>query len=156
GGPMGLFDELLRNTIGSQASDPSSQSRSLLGGLVSMLEDPSVGGVDGLVRQFEQHGLGGEAKSWIGTGANRAITPARLSRALGRQRVESLSNGAGLGSAAGAAAMAALLPVLIDKLTPQGRAPQAGSNLSGLLGSLLGGGGSARAASDAPPAKPRA
>jgi uncharacterized protein YidB (DUF937 family) len=152
---VGLFDELLRSAVGSQANDPTRQSRSLLDGLVSMLQDPSVGGIDGLARQFDQLGLGGEAKSWIGTGANRSITPDQLSRALGPQRVESLSNRAGLGSAAGAAAMAALLPVLIDKLTPQGRAPQTAS-LGGLLGSLLGGGAASAAASDAPPAKPRA
>jgi len=153
---MGLFDELLRSAVGSQASDPSNQSRSLLDGLVSMLEDPSVGGVDGLARQLEQRGLGAEARSWIGTGANRSVTPDQITQALGAQRVESLSSRAGLGGAAGAAAIAALLPVLIDKLTPQGSAPRAGS-LGGLLGGLLGGSGARAAApAESAPARPRA
>jgi uncharacterized protein YidB (DUF937 family) len=155
---MGLFDELLRNAVGSQANDPSNQSRSLLDGLVSMLEEPSVGGVDGLARQLEQRGLGTEARSWIGTGANGSVTPDQITQALGAQRVESLSSRAGLGTAAGAAAIAALLPVLIDKLTPQGSAPRAGS-LGGLLGGLLGGAGTHAGAAPAPasaPARPRA
>ena len=154
---MGLFDELLRSAVGSQASDPSTQSRSLLEGLVSMLEEPSVGGVDGLARQLEQRGLGAEARSWIGTGANGSVTPDQITQALGAQRVESLSSRAGLGTAAGATAIAALLPVLIDKLTPQGTAPRAGS-LGGLLGGLLGGAGArgAAAAPESAASRPRA
>ena len=149
---MGLFDELLRNALGNQAADPPAQSRGLLEGLVSMLQDPQVGGVDGLARMFQQHGMGDEAASWIGTGANRSLSPDQVTRALGPQRVESLSSSSGLGKVAGAAAIAALLPALIDKLTPQGRAPQT-SNLGGLLGGLLGG---SAARAETPPARPRA
>jgi uncharacterized protein YidB (DUF937 family) len=149
---MGLFDDLLRNALGSEASDPANQSRSLVEGLVSMLQDPQIGGVDGLSRMFEQRGLGSEAASWIGTGQNRSITPEQLTQALGTQRVESLSSRMGLGKIAGAAAIAALLPTLIDKLTPDGRAPQTAS-LGGLLGGLFGG-GAARA--EQAPARPRA
>jgi uncharacterized protein YidB (DUF937 family) len=150
---MGLFDELLRSAIGSQATDPSKQSNNLVENLVSMLQDPRTGGIEGLAGLFEQRGMGAEAQSWIGTGANRSITPDQLSEALGPQRVQSLSSGVGLGTSAGAAAIAALLPVLIDKLTPDGRAPQTAS-LGGLLQGLLGGGGPGRAQA-APPARPR-
>jgi uncharacterized protein YidB (DUF937 family) len=148
---MGLFDELLRSAIGSQASDPYKQSNSLVEGLVAMLQDPRTGGIDGLARIFDQQGLGAEANSWIGTGSNRSITPEQLSQALGPQRVQSLSSSVGLGGAAGAAAIAALLPVLIDKLTPDGRAPQT-SSLGGLLEGLLGGRGRAEPAA---PVRPR-
>jgi uncharacterized protein YidB (DUF937 family) len=151
---MGLFDDLLRNAVGSEAEDPTNQSRSLLEGLVSMLQEPQTGGVDGLARSFEQRGLGAEAASWIGTGGNRSITPEQVTQALGPQRVESLASRMGLGTVAGAAAIAALLPALIDKLTPDGRAPQT-SSLGGLLGGLLGG-GAARAEPAPPPARPRA
>jgi uncharacterized protein YidB (DUF937 family) len=147
---MGLFDELLRNALGSEARDPQNQSRSLVEGLVAMLQDPQVGGVDGLARLLEQRGLGAEASSWIGTGANRSISPDQLSRALGPQRVEALASRLGVGQAAGAAAIAAVLPALIDKLTPDGRAPQTAS-LGGLVGGLLGGAARAEA-----PARPRA
>jgi uncharacterized protein YidB (DUF937 family) len=136
---MGVFDDLLRNALGSQAKDPANQSRSLVEGLVSMLQQPDVGGVDGLARMLEQRGLGAEAASWIGTGQNRSITPEQVTQTLGPQRVESLSSRLGLGKIAGAAAIAALLPALIDKLTPDGRAPQT-SSLGGLLGGLFGGG----------------
>jgi uncharacterized protein YidB (DUF937 family) len=148
---MGLFDELLRSAIGSQASDPYKQSSNLVEGLVAMLQDPRTGGIEGLAGMFDQQGLGAEANSWIGTGSNRSITPEQLSRALGPQRVQSLSSSVGLGGAAGAAAIAALLPVLIDKLTPDGRAPQT-SSLGGLLEGLLGGRGRAEPAA---PVRPR-
>jgi uncharacterized protein YidB (DUF937 family) len=151
---MGLFDDLLRNALGSEADDPETQSRSLVEGLVSMLQEPQTGGVDGLARMFEQRGLGSEAASWIGTGRNRPITPEQVTQALGPQRVESLASRMGLGRVAGAAAIAALLPTLIDKLTPDGRAPQT-AGLGGLLGGLLGG-GAARAEQAPAQARPRA
>jgi uncharacterized protein YidB (DUF937 family) len=149
---MGLFDELLREAVGPEANDPPAQSRSLLEGLVSMLDEPQTGGVDGLTRKLEQSGLGAEAASWASTGPNRSITPQQVTEALGPQRVQSLSARAGLGAAAGAAAIAAVLPALIDKLTPNGRAPQT-SSLGGLLGGLLGG---SAARAETPPARPRA
>jgi uncharacterized protein YidB (DUF937 family) len=133
---MGLFDDVLRNSLGPQASDPARQSRSLVEGLVSMLQEPQVGGVEGLAQLFEKRGLGAEASSWIGTDQNRSITPAQVTDALGEERVESLSSRMGLGKIAGAAAIAALLPVVIDKLTPDGRAPRGpglGERLTGLL-----------------------
>jgi uncharacterized protein YidB (DUF937 family) len=149
-----VFDDLLRSSLGTEASDPASQSRNLVEGLVSMLQEPQVGGVDGLARIFEQRGLGAEASSWIGTGRNQSVTSDQVARALGAERVQSLSSRMGLGTVAGAAAIAAILPTLIDKLTPDGRAPQT-SSLGGLLGGLLGGGAS-RAEQPPPAARPRA
>jgi uncharacterized protein YidB (DUF937 family) len=139
---MGLFDELLRNAAGAEARDPQGQSRGILEGLLDLLDGPDAGGVDGLARSFEQRGLGAEAASWIGTGANRSISPAQIIEALGAQRVDGLSRRAGLGQSAGAAAIAAILPVLIDKLTPDGRAPAQG-RIRELGGSIFGGGASA-------------
>ena len=140
---MGLFDDLLRNALGGQATDPPTQSRGLVEGLVSMLQQS--GGIDGLSKMFEQRGLGAEASSWIGTGANRSITPDQVTHAFGQDQVKTLSTRSGLGMAAGAAAIAAVLPTLIDKLTPDGRAPQTAS-LGGLLDGLF----------KKEPAKPRA
>ncbi len=111
------------------------------------------GGVDGLARMFEEKGLGAAASSWIGTGQNQSLTPDQVTQALGHERVESLASRLGLGKIAGAAAIAAVLPTLIDKLTPDGRAPQTAS-LGGLLGGLFGGGAEAEPAPAA--AKPRA
>jgi len=120
---MGLFDDLLKSAVGGEAQDPEAQSRGLVEGLLDLLEQPDSGGVDGLARSFERQGLGAEAESWIGTGANRPVSSAQITQTLGPSQVDSLSRRAGLGSAAGAAAIAAILPALIDKLTPAGRAP---------------------------------
>ena len=131
---MALFDELLRNALGGQATDTPAQSRGLVEGLVSMLQQS--GGIDGLAKMFAQRGLGAEASSWIGTGANRAISADQVTHALGEDQVKTLSMRSGLGMAAGAAAIAAVLPTLIDKLTPEGRAPQT-AGLGGMLDGLF-------------------
>jgi uncharacterized protein YidB (DUF937 family) len=121
---MGLFGHLLKAAVGDEAREPEQQSRGLLEGLLDLLQDPATGGVEGLSQSLEQKGLGAEARSWIGTGANRAISPGQLLEALGSSRVDALGRRAGLSGASAAAAVAALLPALIDKLTPDGRAPQ--------------------------------
>jgi uncharacterized protein YidB (DUF937 family) len=134
---MGLFDELLKSAIGTEAQEPQQQSRGLVEGLLDLLQQPGSDGIAGLARAFEQKGLGAESASWIGTGANRPISPDQVTSALGSSQVDALSRRAGLDSSVGAAAIAAILPVLIDKLTPDGRPPQAG-RIRELGGSILG------------------
>lgn len=121
---MGLFGDLLKVAVGDEAREPEQQSRRLLEGLLDLLQDPATGGVEGFARSLESKGLAAETRSWIGTGTNRSISPEQLLAALGPSRVDALGRRAGLGGASAAAAIAALLPTLIDKLTPDGRPPQ--------------------------------
>jgi uncharacterized protein YidB (DUF937 family) len=135
---MGLFDELLKSAVGAEAREPERQSRGLVEGLLDLLQQPGTGGVDGLARAFEQKGLGAETASWIGTGANRSISADQLTETLGASQVDAVGRRAGLSGGAAAAAIAAILPALIDKLTPDGRAPQP-ERIRELGGSILAG-----------------
>jgi uncharacterized protein YidB (DUF937 family) len=152
---MSLFSDLLKGAVGSGASDTDRQSAGLVEGLLDMLQQE--GGVDGVSRIFESRGLGAQSASWIGTGQNRSISPDQLLGALGQDRVGALSSRAGLNAALGAGAIAAILPALIDKLTPDGRAPQAGElqqKRGSILDEILGRKAAAGAA--AAPARPKA
>ena len=70
--------------------------------------------------------------------------------ALGRDRVGALARRAGLGESLGAGAIAAILPALIDKLTPDGQPPGA-NELRERSGSILGDLRGGRAAGAAAP-----
>lgn len=140
---MGLLDELVRSVLA--AGDPAGQgggtpvTENQLGGLaqavIAMLDDPRVGGVEGLLRRFQESGLGDVMESWIGTGQNRPIDPSALERALPVD-LSRLSAEAGLPPQQGGSVLAQLLPVLIDQLTPQGRLPEQ-NQLGDLAGQLL-------------------
>jgi len=121
---MGIFGDLLKTAVGDDAREPEQQSRGLIEGLIDLLQDPATGGVEGLSKSLEKKGLGAEAASWIGTGANRSVSPGKLLEALGASRVDAIGRRAGLSGSSAAAAIAAILPALIDKLTPDGRAPE--------------------------------
>jgi uncharacterized protein YidB (DUF937 family) len=107
-----------------------------------MLADPRSGGLDGLVRQFGQNGLGDVVSSWVGTGQNQPVSPDALSRALGHDRVTQISQQANVPTAQAPSLLAQLLPVRVDQLTPHGRVPdqsQFSQTSSDLLRSLLAG-----------------
>jgi nucleoid-associated protein YgaU len=124
---MGLLDELAGSLGGSGSSVSNDQASVLVQGLFEALgSDDDDAGIDGLSRRFQSAGLGDVISSWIGTGANRSISPDDLSRVLQGSRFEAVPKRAGLGTVAGAAALAVLLPKLIDKLTPKGQVPDAG------------------------------
>ena len=41
-----------------------------------------AGGVQGLANMLQQHGLGDAVQSWVGTGANQAVSSNQLGQAL--------------------------------------------------------------------------
>lgn len=104
----------------------------LVGGLVSAGATALVtnlleknGGVQGLVQQFEQKGLGAMVQSWVGTGANQAVEPAQIQHALGDNVLQDLAAKSGLSMEELTAKLATLLPDAVDKMTPTGKVDQA-------------------------------
>jgi uncharacterized protein YidB (DUF937 family) len=119
-----------------------------LGGLVG-----GQGGLEGLVDQLGRAGLGDVVGSWVSTGPNKAVDPARLGEALGPDRVEALAGTAGLPVGTLLPMVASALPAIVDTLTPDGKVPSgdaaAGLDIGGLLEGLS-------AAATAGPASPLA
>ena len=108
------------------------------------------GGLDALVSKLRAAGLGGAVDSWVSTGSNQPVEPARLGEALGPDTLNRLSNTSGISIQALLPMLAAFLPQIIDMLTPDGTTPSGGLNdaasqsmpdLGGLLGGLLGSSG---------------
>jgi uncharacterized protein YidB (DUF937 family) len=79
------------------------------------------GGVQGVVSQLEQQGLGGVAKSWVGSGPNQPISAAQIAQAFGNSGViGQLAAKTGMSPQDLTQKLSQLLPTAIDKLTPQG------------------------------------
>jgi uncharacterized protein YidB (DUF937 family) len=109
---MGMFDGLLGGIVGA--------------GLVSVVSDvlEKHGGVQGIVNEFEQNGLGGTVKSWVGTGPNQPISPADVHQVLGADLMQQLSAKSGLSVQELAEKLSHVLPRAVDHLTPDGAIPK--------------------------------
>jgi uncharacterized protein YidB (DUF937 family) len=80
-------------------------------------------GLGGLIKQFQQKGLGDAVDSWIGTGKNKNVAPDQISTALGADVVDELSRRTGLSREEVVTELARMLPNVVDNLTPDGRLP---------------------------------
>jgi uncharacterized protein YidB (DUF937 family) len=91
-------------------------------GVVSLVSNviEQHGGVQGLVSQFEQKGLGSIIQSWVGTGANQAISSNQIQQVLDNDLVKTLAEKTGISTDELAAKIAEILPDAVDKLTPNG------------------------------------
>ncbi|PWK36263.1 YidB family protein [Cupriavidus plantarum] len=108
---------------------------SLLGGLLggqgeaagsAQAMGAAAGGIGALRDVLAQAGLGHQVDSWIGTGSNEPVSPTELSNALGGSgALQSLAETTGMSHDDVAASLSAGLPELIDRLTPDGRVPDA-------------------------------
>src|SRR6516164_3037001 len=96
-----------------------------LGGLLGGGAAGSVvsGGLNDLLKQFQQNGQGDVAKSWIGPGPNKAISPNDLATALGADRVNTLAGFSGMSREEMLNGLSRQLPDVVDQLTPEGRLP---------------------------------
>jgi uncharacterized protein YidB (DUF937 family) len=139
---MSFFTDIVKSAIGANDSSAQAENKTqnLLNGALGMLE--KMGGVDGLVKKFQQSGMGDIASSWVGTGENKSIQPDQLTNVLGKDQVADLAQQAGIPESQGASVLSQVLPAMVDKLTPEGKAPES-SNLATWGKVLLGAAGAA-------------
>ena len=81
----------------------------------------SNGGISGLADKFQNGGAGELFASWVGTGNNLTITPLQISKVLGNSQLQEIATKLGIDTTAATEFIATNLPVLIDKLTPDGK-----------------------------------
>lgn len=82
------------------------------------------GGLDSLLNQFRNAGLGQHADSWVGTGQNQPISADQINQAIGHGKIADIAAAAGISPEQMSQLLAQALPNIIDKLTPGGRLPQ--------------------------------
>ena len=83
------------------------------------------GGLTGMMKQFQEKGLGDVFGSWVGTGKNQPVSPDQVGAAFGEEKLNDLSAKTGLDLDVLKAKLAKYLPGFVDKLTPGGRLPGA-------------------------------
>jgi uncharacterized protein YidB (DUF937 family) len=108
---MGLFDGLLGGIVGAEMA-------TVVNGLIE-----KHGGVQGIIAQLEQQGLGATARSWVGVGANQPISPDQVHQALGTETIKDLAAKAGISVDDLTKKLSSILPQAIDHLTPGGVVP---------------------------------
>ena len=81
------------------------------------------GQLSGLLEKFNAGGLGSTVQSWIGKGANLPVSADQIKAVLGSDQVAAVAGKLGISPDAAAGKIAAVLPGVIDKLTPDGIVP---------------------------------
>ena len=130
---MSLFDQMLGGLIGQLGG--GQQKNALLDLAASVIQN-QPGGLSGLVQRFSQAGFGDQVKSWVSTGANLPISTDQLTSVLGQANVEAMSQKLGVSVQAATSGLSALLPHLVDQLTPSGKVSD-DQDLAGSLSALL-------------------
>src|SRR5262252_2432518 len=99
--------------------------RGTLGGVLGGAAAGTVlnGGLDNLLKQLQQGGQGDVARSWVGTGPNKAISQRDLANALGTDTLDQLSEQTGMDRGDLLSGLSQHLPRFVDQLTPDGRLP---------------------------------
>jgi uncharacterized protein YidB (DUF937 family) len=109
---MSLFDGLLGGAVGAEVATAVN----------SLIQ--KHGGIQGIVAQLEQQGLGGTVRSWVGTGANLPISADQIHQVFGSDMVKELAAKVGLSPDELAAKLSTYLPQAVDKMTPGGTLPK--------------------------------
>lgn len=130
---MGLLDEVV-SIVGKQLSGDSQQNN-LMGQVMAMMNNPEMGGLQGLIGKFQKGGLGEVVSSWVGTGANLPVSADQISTMLGADKIQEIAGKVGISGNQVSDGLASLLPQMIDKLTPNGQVPE-GNLLEGGISAL--------------------
>lgn len=80
-------------------------------------------GIGGFLGKFTTAGLGAKANSWVGTAENQELEAAEVLQALGAEQVDAIAADAGLSRYDTTHGLAAVIPGLVDELTPGGSVP---------------------------------
>ncbi|MCD1266720.1 DUF937 domain-containing protein [Shinella sp. AETb1-6] len=83
----------------------------------------NAGGLNGIVAQLNQAGLGEQVTSWIGTGSNLPISEGQIKTALSSDTLRNLAQSFGVDVDQLPQLLAEHLPKMVDKASPNGVLP---------------------------------
>jgi uncharacterized protein YidB (DUF937 family) len=118
----------------AEAKTTGPQAKLLQAALAMLSNHGQAGGLAGLAGRFQEAGLGHIIGSWISSGQNLPISAEQIQQVLGNGHLQQISEETALTQEEAAAHLSVLLPDLIDRLTPNGQAPEGGL---GDIGTLL-------------------
>lgn len=140
----GNLGSLLGGVTGTPGATPGGSPLgglgSLLPALLGLLGGQGGGNQTGLhqiVGNMQANGLGSVAQSWIGNGANQAITPAQVEQVLSSSQLSQLATQSGLPADQLKTNIAAILPHLVSGLSPNGSLPEP-AQVQGMIGQIQG------------------
>lgn len=153
-----MLDTLIRD-VGARLG-LGDQARPLVQMLVAYIANPATGGLSGFLEKFRSAGWGNMVQSWLGTATTPEVpSTSQLESTLGTSGgiLNQLSTRLGLPYDKVSTAVAALLPMLVSRMTPGGTVPTAlpvefaelareGKSLLGMTGAGVGAAAAASAA----------
>jgi uncharacterized protein YidB (DUF937 family) len=133
---MGILDSLKGLAGGKASSAIGGVGGKDLSSMVTGLIGQGGTQLPALLEKFHAGGLGNLAESWVGKGANLPVNGQQVKSALGSDAISGIAAKLGISSDQAASKVAAVLPQVIDKLTPDGVVPDPqalSQKLTGLL-----------------------
>jgi uncharacterized protein YidB (DUF937 family) len=134
---MGLLGDLFGKVAGSGTG--ASSEHTAINSIFELLNHNQIGGLEGLVSKMTNGGLGNIINSWISTGKNESINSNQISNVLGSDVIGQFASKLGISPDEAKDKIATYLPMIVDKLTPNGNITSTGqvSNIQDILGSIL-------------------
>lgn len=116
---MNLMNLILEQALKSLSNGPH-------GGIVNAVltvvqNNGGAQGVATIVQNFEKNGLGTVVQSWLGTGQNLPVNAEQIQHGLGDTHLTQVAQAANISPDQAATQLAQILPVIIDKLSPNGQ-----------------------------------
>ena len=89
---IGLLSVLASRYMSGASKDTPASANPNTGAISEPDASPGelIGGLGGLLKQFQQNGFGDAINSWIGTGQNKSVAPNQISDALGQDTIDAL------------------------------------------------------------------
>jgi len=94
-------------------------------GSVALIRDyiEKQGGLDAVVKKFQDGGFKRQVDSWVSTGKNEALSSIEVGQAVGIEKIKKLAEAAGIDVNKARDLLAEYLPIVIDKASPEGKLP---------------------------------
>ena len=117
---------MLGNILGSVASSSLNNSGNGQSTAMQLIQAllQSQGGIEGIIKRFQESGLEGILKSWISTDEeNQPISANQVVEVVGQENMSQAAEKVGVSELDASNLLAEYLPKMVDMLTPNGQLP---------------------------------
>lgn len=127
---MTMFDSIIAET--NERFNLDGKAETLLSALIALINDKTRGGLTGFLERFNQAGVNEATSSGVGSVINAdTSSEQQLESVLGTETLNEIANQSGTDYKTTTAAIAFMLPRVVDRLTRDGIVPQVEKSVSG-------------------------